>query len=72
MNELCIAVLPVPVGILYCILICYCLLIRPPQDVDVLAVVDFQIPCYRPETPALYPRRLLINHEGPGRTLGRP
>ena len=32
---------------------------RPPQNVDVLAVMDFQIPCLRPETPALYPRSLL-------------
>ena len=29
---------------------------RPPQDVDVLAVLDFQIPCYRPESPTLYLR----------------
>jgi len=45
---------------------------RPPQDVDVLAVLDFQIPCFRPETPVLYPRRLLTNHEGHVRKLGRP
>ena len=32
---------------------------RPPQDVDVLAVLDFQNPCYRPETPGFYPRCLL-------------
>ena len=45
---------------------------RPPQDVDVLAVLDFQIPCFRPETPALYIRSLLTNLEGRGRKLGRP
>ena len=28
---------------------------RPPQDVDVLAVLDFQIPCFCPETPGFYP-----------------
>ena len=30
--------------------------IRPPQEVDVLAVLDFQIPCSRPETPGFYDR----------------
>ena len=39
---------------------------RPPQDVDILAVLDLQITCFRPETPALYPRSLLTNHEGRG------
>ena len=43
---------------------------RPPQDVD--AVLDFQIPCFRPETPALYPRSFVTNHKGRGRKLGRP
>ena len=33
---------------------------RLPQDVDVLAVLDFQISC--PETPALYPRSFFTNH----------
>ena len=46
--------------------------IRPPQEVDVLAVLDFYIPCFRPEAPALHPRSLLTNHEGDGRKLGRP
>ena len=27
-------------------------MIRAPQDVDVLAVLDFQIPCFGPETVA--------------------
>ena len=27
---------------------------RPPQDVEVLAVLDFQILCFRPETPGSY------------------
>ena len=35
---------------------------RPPKNVDVLAV-PFQIPCFRPETPALYTRSSLTNHE---------
>ena len=30
------------------------ILIRPPENVDVLAVLNFQIPCFRSETPALY------------------
>ena len=42
---------------------------RPPQDVDDLAVMDFQIP--RPETLVLYPKSLLTNHEIRGRKLGR-
>ena len=42
---------------------------RPPQDVDVL---DFQIPCLRPETPALYSISLLTNHEGHGQKLRHP
>ena len=37
-----------------------------------LAVLDFQIPCLRPETPALYLRSLLIHHECHGQKLGRP
>ena len=49
-----------------------CVSIRPPRDVDVLAVLDFQIPCFRPETPGLYPRSLPTNHECRGRKLGRP
>ena len=36
--------------------------IRPPQDVDVLAVLDFQIPYSRPEPPNFYPRCLLTKH----------
>ena len=36
--------------------------IRPPQDVD----------CHRPETPVLYLRNLVTNHEGRGQKLGRP
>ena len=29
--------------------------IRPPQDVDVLSILDFQVPIsFRSETPALY------------------
>ena len=43
------------------------ILIRPSQEVDVLAVLDFQIPCFRPETPAFYARSELTNHEGRGR-----
>ena len=44
------------------------LLIRPPQDVDVLAVLDFQILCFRPETPILYPISLLTKKvKEPGR-----
>ena len=39
----------------------------PPQDADVLTVLDFQIPCFRPETPSL-----LANQEGRGRKQGRP
>ena len=38
--------------------------IRLPQDVDVLAVLDFQIPCFRSETPGFYSRCLLIKQEG--------
>ena len=36
---------------------------RPPQNVVVLAVLGFQIPCFRLETPALYPSSLFTNHE---------
>ena len=43
---------------------------RPPQDIEVRVVLDFQMPCYRPETTALYPRRFLTNHEGHGLPLG--
>ena len=39
---------------------------RSPQDVDVLAVLDFEIPRFRPETPGIYPRCLLTNHKGHG------
>ena len=49
-----------------CSVLFYYVSIRPPQDVDVLAVLYFQIPCFRPETPALYPRSLLTNNEGRG------
>ena len=44
----------------------------PPQDVDVFAVLDFQIPCFRPEIPALYLRSLLINYKGHEQKQGRP
>ena len=37
--------------------------IRPPQEVDVFAVLDFQIPCYRPESPTLYRKSLLTNQD---------
>ena len=40
----------------------------PPGDVDVLAILDFQIPCFHPKTPALYLRSLLTNHESCGRS----
>ena len=40
---------------------------RAPPDVHVLTVLDFQIPCFRPETPAFYPRSLPTIHEGHGR-----
>ena len=55
-----------------CSVLFYYVSTRPPQDVDVIAVLDFQIPCFRPETPALYPRSLLTNHEKrtPTTTLG--
>ena len=36
---------------------------RPPQVVDVLVVLDFEIPCFRPETLALHSRSLPTNHE---------
>ena len=39
-------------------------LIRPPQDVDLLAVLDFQIPLFCHETPGLYSRCLHTKHEG--------
>ena len=42
-------------------------MIRPPQDVGVLAVLYFQNPCYRPETPGFYPRWLLTKPEDHGR-----
>ena len=37
--------------------LCICILSRPPQDVDVLAVLDFRVPCFRPESLRL---RLLL------------
>ena len=46
--------------------------IKPPLDVDVLGVLEFQIPCLRPETTALCPKSLLTNHDGHGQKLGRP
>ena len=52
--------------------ILHVLSIRPLQDVDVLAVLDFQIPCFRTETPPPYPKWLLTNQEGLGRKLGHP
>ena len=42
----------------------------PLQDVDVLAVLDFQIPCSSPESPGFCLRYLLTKHEGHGRKLG--
>ena len=39
---------------------------------DVLAVLEFQIACLRAETPALYSRNLLTNHEGHGQKLRHP
>ena len=46
--------------------------IRPLQDVDVLAVLDFHIPYTRPETLNFYLRYLLNKHESPGWKLGCP
>ena len=40
--------------------------IRSPQDVDVLAVLEFGIPCPRPENPGLHHRPLLLKYEGYG------
>ena len=40
---------------------------RPPQNVDVRAILDFLFPCSRPWTPGFYSRRLLTKHEGYGR-----
>ena len=37
---------------------------RPMQDVDVLAVLDFEIPCSRPETPGFHPKPLFLKYEG--------
>ena len=34
------------------------------QSIPGLAVQDFEIPCFCPETPTLYLRSLLTNHEG--------
>ena len=34
------------------------------QDVDVLAVLDFEIPCSRPETPGFHPKPLFLKYEG--------
>ena len=42
-------------------------LTRPPKKVEVLAVLDFQIPCFRPETPPLYPK--VAHQPGHGRKL---
>ena len=47
-------------------------LIRPSQDVYVLAVLDFQMPCLRPGNPDLYLRNLPANYKCPGQKLGRP
>ena len=41
-----------------------------PFNNDVLGVFNFQIPCFRPESPALYPKSLPTFHEGHGRKLG--
>ena len=46
--------------------------VRPLHNVDVLAVLDFQIPCSGPESPGFCLRYLLTKHEGHGRKLGRP
>ena len=46
---------------------------RPSQDVDVLAVLDFQTSCSCPETPGFSSRWLLTKqykHENHGRKLG--
>jgi len=45
---------------------------RTLQDVDVLTVRDFWIPCSHSEIPGFCPRFLLTKHEGHGRKLGRP
>ena len=37
---------------------------RPPQNVDVLAGMDLEIPCSRRETPGCHPRSLLPKYEG--------
>ena len=34
---------------------------RPPQDVDVPAVLDFRIPCFRPKTSNFYPQASSMN-----------
>ena len=34
---------------------------------DVLAVLDFRIPCYRPKTSGFYSRVMLIKHQNHGR-----
>ena len=41
------------------------------EGFDVLAVLEFQIRCLRAETPPMYPRSFLINHEGHEQKLGR-
>ena len=38
--------------------------IRPPQDVDVLAAQDFEIPCSRPDISGFHPKLLLIINVG--------
>ena len=40
--------------------------VRPPQDFDVLAVLEFQIPCSRPETHDFYLRCLITENEDHG------
>ena len=35
---------------------------RPPQDVDILTVLDFHILCFRLESPVLYP--MCVNEVG--------
>lgn len=30
--------------------------VKPTQEVDVLAALDFEIPCYRQATPGFHPR----------------
>ena len=40
---------------------------RPLQNIDVLAVLDFQIPAFRPKSPALYPESWLADRQRHGK-----